>query len=100
MFPYSSHAHTHTKLVQHILESLIHAYINSIDPPTRRHRLSGVQGEVEQIAMMKPKGLTEHEDGLLEYLEDIIGSDRFVEAAEEAAKKVEELNDQRTEKVF
>jgi len=58
-----------------------------------------VQGEVEQIAMMKPKGLTEHEDGLLEYLEDIIGSDRFVEAAEEAAKKVEELNDQRTEKV-
>lgn len=57
------------------------------------------QGEVEQIAMMKPKGLTEHEDGLLEYLEDIIGSDRFVEAAEEAAKKVEELNDQRTEKV-
>lgn len=50
--------------------------------------------------MMKPKGLTEHEDGLLEYLEDIIGSDRFVEAAEEAAKKVEELNDQRTEKVL
>lgn len=59
----------------------------------------GPQGEVEQIAMMKPKGLTEHEDGLLEYLEDIIGSDRFVEAAEEAAKKVEELSDQRTEKV-
>lgn len=59
----------------------------------------GTQGEVEQIAMMKPKGLTEHEDGLLEYLEDIIGSDRFVEAAEEAAKKVEELSDQRTEKV-
>lgn len=58
------------------------------------------QGEVEQIAMMKPKGLTEHEDGLLEYLEDIIGSDRFVEAAEEAAKKVEGLNDQRTEKVY
>lgn len=48
---------------------------------------------------MKPKGLTEHEDGLLEYLEDIIGSDRFVEAAEEAAKRVEGLNDQRTEKV-
>ncbi|CAM9576403.1 unnamed protein product [Ectocarpus sp. 12 AP-2014] len=58
-----------------------------------------LQGEVEQIAMMKPKGLTEHEDGLLEYLEDIIGSDRFVEAAEEAARRVEELNDQRTEKL-
>ncbi|CAN0320732.1 unnamed protein product, partial [Scytosiphon promiscuus] len=58
-----------------------------------------IRGEVEQIAMMKPKGLTEHEDGLLEYLEDIIGSDRFVEDAEKAARRVEELNEQRTEKV-
>ena len=32
-----------------------------------------VQGEVEQIAMMKPKAPTEHDEGLLEYLEDIIG---------------------------
>ena len=31
------------------------------------------QGEVEQIAMMKPKAQTEHDGGLLEYLEDIIG---------------------------
>jgi structural maintenance of chromosome 4 len=38
-----------------------------------------LQGEVEQIAMMKPKGQTPHEDGLLEYLEDIIGSNKFVE---------------------
>lgn len=58
-----------------------------------------IQGEVEQIAMMKPKALTPHEEGLLEYLEDIIGSDRFVEATEEAAKAVELLNDQRSEKV-
>jgi hypothetical protein len=28
--------------------------------------------------MMKPKGQTEHEDGLLEYLEDIIGSNRYL----------------------
>lgn len=32
-----------------------------------------LQGEVEQIAMMKPKGAGPHEDGILEYLEDIIG---------------------------
>ena len=32
-----------------------------------------LQGEVESIAMMKPKAQTEHDDGLLEYLEDIIG---------------------------
>ena len=49
--------------------------------------------------MMKPKALTPHEEGLLEYLEDIIGSDRFVEAAEEAVKVVDALNEQRTEKV-
>lgn len=27
--------------------------------------------------MMKPKGMTEHESGMLEYLEDIIGTDRY-----------------------
>lgn len=58
-----------------------------------------LQGEVEQIAMMKPKALTPHEEGLLEYLEDIIGSDRFVEAAEDAMKTVDTLNEQRNEKV-
>ncbi|CAM9496091.1 unnamed protein product, partial [Laminaria digitata] len=58
-----------------------------------------LQGEVEQIAMMKPKALTPHEEGLLEYLEDIIGSDRFLEAAEEAAKSVEALNEKRVEKL-
>ena len=35
-----------------------------------------LQGEVEQIAMMKPKAPTEHESGMLEFLEDIIGSSR------------------------
>lgn len=29
--------------------------------------------------MMKPKALTPHQHGLLEYLEDIIGSDKYVE---------------------
>lgn len=33
-----------------------------------------LQGEVESIAMMKPKAENEHDDGLLEYLEDIIGT--------------------------
>jgi structural maintenance of chromosome 4 len=32
-----------------------------------------LQGEVEQIAMMKPKAQNENDEGLLEYLEDIIG---------------------------
>lgn len=33
-----------------------------------------LQGEVEQISLMKPKAGNQHETGLLEYLEEIIGS--------------------------
>ena len=58
-----------------------------------------LQGEVEQIAMMKPKGATPHEEGLLEYLEDIIGSNRFLEQIEEISKTLDGLNEQRIEKV-
>jgi len=58
-----------------------------------------LQGEVEQIAMMKPKGQTEHDEGLLEYLEDIIGSDRFKEDIAAAEVKVEQLNETRNEKL-
>lgn len=36
-----------------------------------------LQGEVEQIAMMKAKAQTEHDEGMLEFLEDIIGSSRY-----------------------
>lgn len=32
-----------------------------------------LQGEVEQISLMKPKALTPHEEGLLEYLEERLG---------------------------
>ena len=32
---------------------------------------------MEQISLMKPKALTEHETGMLEYLEDIVGSSRY-----------------------
>ncbi len=57
------------------------------------------QGEVEQIAMMKPKAPTEHEDGMLEFLEDIIGSSRFKEPIATLAQRVETLNEMRGEKV-
>ncbi|XP_047539287.1 structural maintenance of chromosomes protein 4 [Vanessa atalanta] len=58
-----------------------------------------LQGEVEQIAMMKPKGLTEHESGMLEYLEDIIGTSRYKEPIEKLAIKVEEYSEMRKEKL-
>ena len=58
-----------------------------------------LQGEVEMISMMPPKGKTENDEGLLEYLEDIIGSNQYVDAANEAAEKVEALNEQRQERL-
>jgi chromosome segregation ATPase len=45
------------------------------------------QGEVEQISLMKPKAQSEHESGLLEYLEDIIGTDKYIAPIEEGAKR-------------
>ncbi|CAL1570578.1 unnamed protein product [Knipowitschia caucasica] len=58
-----------------------------------------LQGEVEQIAMMKPKGQTEHDEGMLEYLEDIIGSCRLKEPIQLLSRRIELLNEQRGEKL-
>ncbi|KAM6065168.1 structural maintenance of chromosomes protein 4 isoform 2-T2 [Theristicus caerulescens] len=58
-----------------------------------------LQGEVEQIAMMKPKGQTEHDEGMLEYLEDLIGSARLKDPIQTLCRRVEILNEQRGEKL-
>jgi structural maintenance of chromosome 4 len=52
-----------------------------------------LQGEVESIAQMKPKAQNEHDDGLLEYLEDIIGTAKYKQPIEDGAKDVEALNE-------
>ncbi|KAL9603709.1 MAG: hypothetical protein Q9219_001028 [cf. Caloplaca sp. 3 TL-2023] len=57
-----------------------------------------LQGEVESIAQMKPKAATEHDDGLLEYLEDIIGTSKYKSPIEESATEVDNLNEVCTEK--
>ena len=49
---------------------------------------------------MKPKAQSEHEEGMLEYLEDIIGSSRFKEPIEQLTNEVENLNEARGEKVL
>ncbi|KAF4524695.1 hypothetical protein B566_EDAN014296, partial [Ephemera danica] len=54
-----------------------------------------LQGEVEQIAQMKPKGENEHDIGLLEFLEDIIGTLRFREPLEKASAIDAELESER-----
>ncbi|KAF7321342.1 SMC hinge domain-containing protein [Mycena kentingensis (nom. inval.)] len=58
-----------------------------------------LQGEVESIAQMKPKGSTEHEDGLLEYLEDIIGTTGYVKPISESMAQIEVLQEDRTTKL-
>ena len=57
-----------------------------------------LQGEVESIAQMRPKAASEHDDGLLEYLEDIIGTSKYKAPIEESATEVEMLNEVCTEK--
>lgn len=57
-----------------------------------------LQGEVESIAQMKPKAANEHDDGLLEYLEDIIGTSKYKSPIEESAAEVETLNEVCAEK--
>ncbi|XP_043470645.1 structural maintenance of chromosomes protein 4 [Leptopilina heterotoma] len=58
-----------------------------------------LQGEVEQIALMKPKGQGDNDTGLLEFLEDIIGTNRYKEPLEKLNEKVEIMTDRRTEKL-
>ncbi|XP_019240341.1 PREDICTED: structural maintenance of chromosomes protein 4-like isoform X2 [Nicotiana attenuata] len=46
------------------------------------------EGEVEQISLMKPKGQGPHNEGFLKYLEDIIGSDKYIEKIDESFKQL------------
>ena len=74
-------------------------FLNSKGIDLDNNRFLILQGEVEMISMMPPKGKTENDEGLLEYLEDIIGSSKFVEATNEASEKVDELTEARQEKL-
>ncbi|XP_049547836.1 structural maintenance of chromosomes protein 4 [Anopheles darlingi] len=57
-----------------------------------------LQGEVESIAMMKSKAQTENECGMLEYLEDIVGTTRYKQPLLKIHERAELLNDERAEK--
>ena len=74
-------------------------YLDSKGIDLNNNRFLILQGEVEMISMMPPKGKTEDDDGLLEYLEDIIGSTTVLDDTKEASAKVEALSEQRQEKL-
>jgi structural maintenance of chromosome 4 len=48
---------------------------------------------------MKPKAPSEHEEGLLEYLEDIIGTSKYKTPIEETLLEVDKHNEDRTQKL-
>lgn len=48
---------------------------------------------------MKPKGQTDGDTGMLEFLEDIIGTNRYKEPLEKLSQKVEFLTEMREEKL-
>ena len=69
-----------------------------------------LQGEVEAIAMMKPKAppptlgangqmIASSDGGLLEFLEEIIGTNRYIESINQSIHALELLNYQRTERL-
>lgn len=53
-----------------------------------------LQGEVESIAQMKPKADNDNDDGLLEYLEDIIGTSEYKKGIEDSTIKLEEMSEE------
>merc|ERR1712113_713865 len=52
-----------------------------------------LQGAVEQISMLKSKGHNENENNLLDYLENIIGSNRYIILVEKLTKKLVEISE-------
>lgn len=59
---------------------------NNID--LEKNRFMILQGEVEQIALMKPATFNPEIPGLLEYLEDIIGTDVYVPQIEQLSNEL------------
>lgn len=77
----------------------VHKYLQNLGIDLKYNRFLILQGEVEQISLMKPKAETEGESGMLEFLEDIIGTTRLKEPLEQINTKVNELNELRAEKI-
>lgn len=55
----------------------VEARLRQVDIDIEHNRFLILQGEVEQIAMMKPVKQNKADTGMVEYLEDIVGSNRL-----------------------
>ncbi|EFO98666.1 CRE-SMC-4 protein [Caenorhabditis remanei] len=70
----------------------VEARLRLVDIDIEHNRFLILQGEVEQIAMMKPVKTTKSETGMVEYLEDIIGSNRLERFVKKFQRRVNRLN--------
>ncbi|KAL7069281.1 putative structural maintenance of chromosomes protein [Cryptosporidium serpentis] len=71
--------------------------LNKKGTDLEHNRFLILQGEVELIAQMKPKASNLNEDGLLEYLEDVIGTNKFISEIARYTEELEQLNELRQE---
>lgn len=92
----SSEYYIDDRLVQYkaISELLINCGVD-----LEHNRFLILQGEVESISLLKPKAANEHEEGLLEYLEDIIGTIQYRPKLEALALEIDKANETRAEKL-
>src|SRR6267154_3520595 len=88
-----------TRSIQSSTYTEVQALLQGRGIDLTHNRFLILEGEVESIAQMKPKGTSEHDDGLLEYLEDIIGAAVLKAPIEAALADVERLGEERAEKV-
>ena len=65
----------------------------------KHNRFLILQGEVEQIALMKQKAVNENDAGLLEYLEDIIGTNRYINVIDKLSSSIDQMNEIRGHKL-
>ena len=65
----------------------------------KHNRFLILQGEVEQISLMKQKAQNPNETGLLEFLEDIIGTKRYINLIEKLNKAIDDLGEIKMTKV-
>jgi len=65
----------------------------------KHNRFLILQGEVEQISLMKQKAQNPNETGLLEFLEDIIGTKRYINLIEKLNKAIDDLGEIKSTKV-
>eukprot|EP00759_Apiculatamorpha_spiralis_P026409 PhF_6_TR29360/c1_g1_i1/m.43194/K06675/SMC4; structural maintenance of chromosome 4 len=75
-------------------QTVVVTYLKEHGIDLDHNRFLILQGEVEQIALMKPKAEKEGEEGFLEYLDDLIGTNKYVDGIKRSTEKMIKLQDE------